>query len=575
MVGMAQTHTDAQSANRQNVLHHHADWLGRTVFYEVYPQSFADSNADGIGDLPGLTAKLGYIRDLGCTGVWINPCFDSPFRDAGYDISDYTRVAPRYGTNEDLIRLFDKAHDLDMHVLLDLVPGHTSDRHPWFRASQKWDPADREGLSDRYIWTGSAFENGAGMPFVAGESDRDGAYVTNFFAFQPALNYGYLRQDNPWQQSIDSPAAESTREAIRHIMRFWLSKGCDGFRVDMADSLVKNDDDDKSGTIDTWRRILTPIKQEYPQAAFVSEWGRPWQSLAAGFDMDFYLDWGWVPNGYNLLVRRAKDQLDRTGDESYFNCGSGADPTAFLAEYLGQYERSKDLGSFSFITCNHDSPRLAPRLTPRELRLAYTLLLTMPGVPYVYYGDEIGMRYRNLPNKEGGYARTGSRTPMQWDGSANAGFSQAPADRLYLPVDPAGDAPNVAAQKDDPDSLLSFMHALIALRHDHDGPSQALRPSADLTIVFAHRGHRPFVYLRSTEQERILVALNPGTEEENVQTALRCKAVTPLLHVGQARCTADKDGYDGQDSSVAHDAEGRNGVRIELGPQSMGIFQLD
>lgn len=569
-------------------LSHHASWLQHAVFYEVYPQSFADSNNDGIGDLPGLTAHLPYIRDLGCTAIWINPCFSSPFRDAGYDVSDYLRVAPRYGTNGDLIALFKKAHRLGLHVLLDLVPGHTSDQHPWFRASQRWDPADRtmangENVSDRYIWTRSAFDNSDGLPHIAGTSDRNGAYIINFFAFQPALNYGFLHPSKPWQESMEDAGPAATCAAIRAIMRFWLSRGCDGFRVDMADSLVKNDDDNKSGTIRTWRKILGPIKEDYPQAAFVSEWGRPWQSLSAGFDMDFYLDWGWVPNGYNILVRQTKNRLSSTGDKSYFAARSGTEPLGFLADYMGQYERSKDLGSFSFITCNHDTPRLAPRLSGRELRLAYALVLTMPGVPFVYYGDEIGMRYRILPSKEGGYGRTGSRTPMQWNNSPNKGFSAAPADKLYLPVDPSPDAPTVAGEENDPDSLLSFFKRLIAVRHAHEKTGQALDPSADFLPIFARRGRRPFVYERvgrlpglrpnlddsscnnaSRIPERIIVALNPGTGSEEVPIPLLTHKATALLTVGKISITTVKE----SGSSAA------NTLALRMDPQSLGIYSI-
>lgn len=575
-----------------SALRHHASWLRNAIFYEIYPQSFADSNGDGIGDIPGITAHLRYIRDLGCTALWINPCFESPFRDAGYDISNYERVAPRYGTNDDLIDLFKKAHALGMHVLLDLVPGHTSDQHPWFRASSQWDPAKRidpktgEDLSKRFIWTQSAFENGAGMPFVAGESDRDGAYITNFFAFQPALNYGYLRQERDWQQSIDDPAPTATRHALAQIMRFWLSRGCDGFRVDMADSLVKNDDENKSGTITTWQRIFSSIKKEFPQAAFVSEWGRPWQSLTAGFDMDFYLDWGWVPNGYNLLVRRTSDQIHADSDQSYMAATSNADPLTFLADYLTSYTRSKDLGSFSFITCNHDTPRFAPRLSKRERELAFTLLMTLPGMPFIYYGDEIGMRYRILPSKEGGYGRTGSRTPMQWDNSANKGFSTADSSQLYLPVDPSADAPTVEDEKADPSSMLSFVTHLLALRHDHDNDGSALAADADLSILFAHRNRRPLVFMRTgaenaeqndgtdtthnkvtseqtapektaperTAPEKIVVALNPETETEQVPVPVYLSNAQLLLHVGTVL------------------AEGSS---LSLEPQSCAIFKLN
>ena len=569
------TPTATNMDEREAILRHHAGWLDDAVFYEIYPQSFADSNGDGIGDLVGIIDHLDYISSLGATALWINPCFDSPFRDAGYDVRDYTRVAARYGTNDDLIRLFHEAHKRGIHVLLDLVPGHTSAEHEWFKASAQGNPAKRRGLSDRYIWTGSAFENGDGMPFVSGMTDRDGAYIVNFFASQPALNYGYGTRRKPWQVSPDSPAAESTREAMRQVMRFWLSRGADGFRVDMADSLVKNDDENKSLTVETWKRILAPIKKDYPQAAFVSEWSRPRQSLAAGFDMDFYLDWGWVPNGYNILARRTKDPLlGGDDDRSWLKSTSGEDPTEFLADYLPQYRDTHHLGYFCFITCNHDTPRLAPRLSPREIAVADAMFLTMPGVPFIYYGDEIGMRYRRLPSKEGGYNRTGSRTPMQWDAhKPNLGFSSAEASKLYLPVDPADDAATVAQEEADPRSLLALVRRLITLRHDHP----ALRAGSALEILYGRKGRRPLAYLRSdaTNGERLLIALNPGTEQEDLTVCLpqggpsendaaaadgETGGPTALLSIGAASAEADSKQI--------------GTIRVSLAPQSALIASV-
>ena len=408
-------------------------WLQDAVFYEIYPQSFYDSNGDGIGDIPGITQKLGYIQSLGCNALWINPCFDSPFKDAGYDVRNYKLVAPRYGTNDDLIGLFSEAHRRGMHVLLDLVPGHTSEEHEWFTRSSSADPGE---FADRYIWTDSAFSNGDSLPFIGGESERDATYILNFFKCQPALNYGFAHTRKPWQQSAGSRHAAETEAAMVDIMQFWLSRGCDGFRVDMADSLVKFDPDDKPYTTAAWKRMLAPVREEFPQAAFVSEWGRPWLSLKAGFDMDFYLDWRWGnPNGYNQLLRDTDTPLVRDDDKSYFNADSGTSPVGFLKDYLPQYERSHLLGSFSFLTCNHDTPRIAPRLTAREISLAYGMVFTMPGIPFLYYGDEIGMHYRDIPTKEGGYRRTGSRTPMQWapynaGASPSCGFSSANPSRL-------------------------------------------------------------------------------------------------------------------------------------------------
>ena len=147
-------------------------WLDNAVFYEIYPQSFNDTNADGIGDINGITEKLDYIKDLGCNAIWINPCFKSPFGDAGYDVEDYYMVASRYGTNEDLANLFKEAHKRDMHILLDLVPGHTSVQHEWFKQSMK---AEKNEFTDRYVWTDSIWEEPQGMGCIRGISDRDGS----------------------------------------------------------------------------------------------------------------------------------------------------------------------------------------------------------------------------------------------------------------------------------------------------------------------------------------------------------------------------------------------------------------
>ena len=188
-------------------------WLDNAVFYEIYPQSFMDSNADGIGDFQGIISKLDYIKELGCTAIWMNPCFDSPFGDAGYDVSDYYKAAPRYGTNEDLKRLFEEVHKRDMHILLDLVPGHTSVEHAWFKESMK---AEENEFTHRYIWTDSIWEEPLGYGSIRGISSRDGSCVVNFFSHQPALNYGYYKPDpqKKWQQSVDDEGPRATVEAM-------------------------------------------------------------------------------------------------------------------------------------------------------------------------------------------------------------------------------------------------------------------------------------------------------------------------------------------------------------------------
>ncbi len=465
-------------------------WLDDAVFYEIYPQSFNDTDGDGIGNIRGITEKLPYIRELGCTAIWINPCFDSPFGDAGYDVSDYYRVAPRYGTNEDLSELFRQAHELGIHVLLDLVPGHTSWEHPWFRESMK---AERNEFTDRYIWTDSVWEEPAGYGSLRGISDRDGSCAVNFFTHQPALNYGFYKPDRPWQQPMDSPGAVSTREAMKDVMRFWLSRGCDGFRVDMAGSLVKNDEDCK-GTIALWQDIRAFLDEEYPQAAMVSEWGEPCQSLAGGFHMDFLLHFG--PSHYNDLFRNEKP----------FFMGEG-DASGFVSKYMDSYERSQRRGLICIPSGNHDMDRLARHIKGDRLRLAFAFLLSMPGAPYIYYGDEIGMNYvEGLTSVEGGYGRTGSRSPMQWDSSLNAGFSTAPADKLYIPLDPSPDRPTAEAQLKDTASLRSEVKRLIAVRQAH----KALQSLGDIEFICDGAPGTPLAYIRSFEGEKILAVINPA-----------------------------------------------------------------
>jgi maltose alpha-D-glucosyltransferase/alpha-amylase len=488
-------------------------WLEDAVFYEIYPQSFLDANGDGIGDFEGIIRKLDYIRDLGCNALWINPCFDSPFKDAGYDVRDYKKAAPRYGTNDDLKRLFGEAHTRDMRVLLDLVPGHTSEEHPWFLESKKAEPAE---YRNRYIWSDHwIYWGGSNVRFVAGEAERNGVYVISFFNCQPALNYGFLTPVEPWQLPTDHPDAIASREAIKDVMRFWLDWGCDGFRVDMADCLVKNDDAVKSGTSAIWRDIRAMFDADYPEAALVSEWSCPDLSLKNGFHMDFLLDH--TGSGYKSLVRNySLDKEDRVvEDTSYFRRDSGGDITRFLEQYMPWYENTRKDGFISLITGNHDTFRISRGLTTRELALFYGLIFTMPGVPFIYYGDEIGMRYLDVPTKEGGYTRTGSRTPMQWGGGRNLGFSDAPAGKLYLPVDSSSDAPTVEAQEKDPHSLLNVVKALLRLRH----AERDLQAAAKLEVLYAQKGSRPAVFRRGS----FVIGVNPSPETA-LLTGLRVPA---------------------------------------------------
>ena len=392
-------------------------WLEQAVFYQIYPQSFYDSNGDGVGDIPGITRKLDYLHWLGVNALWINPCFESPFCDAGYDISDYYTVARRYGTNADLETLFARAGDRGIRVLLDLVPGHTSVEHSWFKASCR---RERNEYSDWYVWTDGVWKQPEGLRSVNGFAERDGNYITNFFWCQPALNYGFAAPDprQPWQQPVDAPGPQRVRQELRNIMRFWLHRGASGFRVDMANSLVKKDPGERE-VMGLWSDVRGWLDREYPDAALVSEWSNPVHAIPAGFHADFCLMDGGMA-GSAALFR--KSQRDPYG-WSFFDPAGRGNIREFLDEYLEQYEATRGRGFIALVTGNHDvNPRLAEGRSQRDLVCAFTFLLTMPGTPFIYYGDEIGMRsVQGLASKEGGYDRTASRTPMQWDASANAG----------------------------------------------------------------------------------------------------------------------------------------------------------
>jgi glycosidase len=531
------------------------EWLENAVFYEIYPQTFCDSNGDGIGDIPGIIAKLDYLVSLGVNALWLNPCFESPFLDAGYDVADYYKVAPRYGTNDDLRRLFAEALDKGIHIFVDLVPGHTSWDHPWFKASTRH---ERNEYSDWYIWTDSVWQSAAGMQAISGLYERDGNYVTNFFCHQPALNYGFASTDPdlPWQQSVDAPGPRAVRQEIKNIMKFWLDAGASGFRVDMASSLVKRDLGHRE-TIRFWQEVRAWLDAEYPEAALVAEWGQPHESLAAGFHMDFMLHFA-MPGYTSLFRKNAKHGrwVSRYG-WSFFDASGHGNIREFLDEYEHLYAQTHQQGLICIPTGNHDmNPRISDGRDDAQLLCAFTFILTMPGVPFIYYGDEIGMRtLHGLPSKEGGYERTASRTPMQWDASANAGFSTAAADQLYLPIDPASDRPTVAAQIAAPDSLLNHVRELIALRKAHG----ALCAGGDFAPLYAEAGRLPFVYERSNGEERLVVAINPAAYPVEVTLPADLSAAMPVT-------------LSGPDGVFTKTAEG---WALRVPPVSAGVYRVE
>jgi glycosidase len=500
------------------------DWLEKAIFYEIYPQSYCDSNGDGIGDLPGILQKLEYLQYLGINAVWLNPCFASPFQDAGYDISDFYQVAPRYGTNDDLRTLFVEARRRGIRILLDLVPGHTSTQNAWFKESCK---AERNAYSDWYIWTDSVWTwHAPGVQTVIGFSERDGNYITNFFHFQPALNYGFAKPDpgHSWQQPVDAPGPQAVRRELKNIMKFWLNLGASGFRVDMAGSLVKNDQDHHE-TARLWQEVRTWLDTTYPEAALVSEWSDPVVAIPAGFHMDFLLPF--ASPSYQTLFQLANipGSSREASGSCFFNPNSQGDIQPFLDNYLPLYQATRGKGYIVIPSGNHDTtPRLGNGRSQRDMELAFLFLLTMPGVPFIYYGDEIGMHSPlGLKSKEGGYGRTGARTPMQWDATPNASFSSAEKDRFYLPVEDSPHTPNVAGQRAESDSLLDHVRQLIALRKAHP----ALCANGSFEPVHVEAGKLPFIYKRRLGSEAFLVALNPSNRPCEVKLDGSVSALPP------------------------------------------------
>ncbi len=287
--------------------------------------------------------------------------------------------------------------------------------------------------------------------------------------------------------------------------------------MDMAESLVKKDDADKSGTAHVWHYIFDRVRRDYPEAAFVAEWSDPPRSCEAGFDMDFYLNQR--NNGYTTLLRDYGNHKDE--DHSFFKKNGNGDITPFAREFQSYYDKTKGRSYISMITCNHDTIRARETLDEEELKLAYAMIFTMPGVPFLYYGDEIGMRYEHIPTKEGGYFRTGSRTPMQWSAGKNLGFSDGCADSLYLSVDPSDDAPTVEMQEKEENSLLNTVRRVLAFRHEHED----LQADGEYEVLYAEEGKMPFVYRRG----RYAIAVNPSTESAVAPVTVSGKE---LLRIG-------------------------------------------
>lgn len=480
------------------------EWLKNSVIYEIYPTSFYDSNGDGIGDLAGIAQKLDYVKDLGVNAIWVNPFYKSPFQDGGYDVSDYYAIDKKFGNMSDFENLIKQSHDKGIRVIVDLVVGHTSDKHPWFKQSKR---AKKNRYSDWYVWTDSVF---VGAPnCIKGLAERDGNYLVNYYAFQPALNYGWAsvnqENDDPWNSETwkmhyKDERLKPLREEIENVVLFWLGKGVDGFRVDLASSLVKGGDVDALAWL--WSQIIGKAKEYNPECVFMSEWGNPEDAAKCGFDIDYIFH---CSRGYNEMFRGDPgSNLLRAFEcgHSYFSVeGKGSKKP--LIDYLNELTPVLNDGLYCIPSGYHDIIRQSFGKSQNVLKCIFAFLLTYKNVPMIYYGDEIGMTHNFAVNKDGGYVRTGARTPMQWNNGKNRGFSVS--EKLYLPVS-SDEKISVETQAEDKNSLYNTVKNLLKLRKENP----VFGWDAETTML--GDSEYPMVYRRKLGECSALIAINPTSK---------------------------------------------------------------
>jgi maltose alpha-D-glucosyltransferase / alpha-amylase len=510
-------------------------WYKDAIVYELHVRAFKDGNGDGIGDFPGLIQKLDYLRDLGATCLWLLPFFPSPLKDDGYDISDYLGVHPMYGTIEDFRSFLDAAHDRDLQVMIELVVNHTSDQHPWFQAARRASRGSPE--RDFYVWSDTE-QKYKEARIIFSDTERSNwtwdpvaeqYYWHRFFSHQPDLNY-----DNP-----------RVVEEILKVMRHWLDMGVDALRVDAIPYLVEREGTscenlpDTHGVIKTLRR---EIDQDYSGRVLLAE-ANQWPTdvrpyFGDGDECHMAFHFPLMPRIYMAL--RQEDRLPIT---DIISQTPAIPETCQWALFLRNHDEltlemvTNDERDYMYIAYSADPRmrlnlgirrRLAPLLdnNRRRVELLNSLLLSFPGTPILYYGDEIGMG-DNIYLGD----RNGVRTPMQWNADRNAGFSTATPARLYSPVimDPVWgyEAINVEAQQSDPSSLLSWMRNMIALRK--------------LFTVFGRGGiefldpsnRKVLAYLRQYDSEQILCVANLSRFAQPVDLDLsKLEGVTPVEMLG-------------------------------------------
>ncbi len=503
-------------------------WASGAVFYEVFVRSFQDSNGDGKGDLGGLIARLDYLNDgnpatdtdLGVDALWLMPVFASPSYH-GYDTTDYETINPDYGTNADFARLLGEAHRRGIRIIIDLVINHTSVKHPWFVASAS---APSSPQRDWYIWRPT--DPGWTQPWNAsGRSwhELDGAWFYGlFWKGMPDLN---LR-------------TAAVREEVKRIAALWLARGVDGFRLDAVRHLIETGpgagQNDTPETHQFLKELAAKVRAVKPDALLVGEAWTETPVVAT-----YYGSTQNVPGGDELPLNFDFKLAER------ILAGVKAGDAAGIVEKLREVQATYPSGATDvpFLT-NHDNVRVATELgdDPGGLRSAAAVLLTLPGTPFLYYGEELGLE--NGPTKDGDEAK---RTPMPWDATAGGGFTTG---QPWHPFAGGREQANVAAQTADPGSLLSHYRALIRARH----ASPALAHGS--LELLTERG--PVLgFVRRSGDDRVLVVINLGGKPERVSLALEARRAEPLT--ATTGLTVDTTGAAAQ---------------VALPPHASGVFRL-
>ncbi|HTG38236.1 alpha-amylase family glycosyl hydrolase [Sphingomonas sp.] len=498
-------------------------WWHGAVLYQVYPRSFQDSDGDGVGDLRGIAVRLPALAELGVDAVWISPIFPSPMADFGYDVADYCGVDPRFGTLADFDALLARAHQLGLKVLLDFVPNHSSDQHPWFQESR----ASRDNpRRDWYIWRDPAPGGGPPNNWIsdfggpAWEYDAaTGQYYSHaFLKEQPDLNWR-----NP-----------DLRAAMMDVLRFWFDRGVDGFRIDVLWHMVKHPDfpdnpanpDYREGMGEMWR-VLQLHSTDQPD---VHDVAAEMRAIADGYGEKLLIGEIYLPVE---RLMRYYGSADSPGVHLPFNFQLIDAPwnARALATLIEAYELALPGDGWpNWVLGNHDRPRAATRFGAAQARVAAMLLLTLRGTPTIYYGDELGMVDVTIPpdrvtdprelREPGlGLGRDPVRTPMAWDDTSQAGFSTA---EPWLPLHADWQTRNVAAQRAENGSMWRLHRELLGLRR----ATPALA-TGDWHPV--HADDAVLAYERRQGEQRVLMALNLTSSAARFELPDWARLLTPRL----------------------------------------------